>query len=122
MQPVTKPLDDSSNYMMVRIDAIDASKRMRKVKENTALEISESVAKDGLIHAVMVREIEGQPDAFLLVHGGHRLRAHQILGLDYIKADVTRLPSEQASRIERDENFFREGLTKLEQVISAGSL
>lgn len=119
--PATKPLDDDARYVMVRVDAIDASDRMREVRNDKAEELSESIAVNGLIHAITVRETPEADVPFALIQGGHRLRAHQILGVEYIKAEVTVLPAAEAMSIERDENFFREGLTKVEEAIAAGS-
>lgn len=116
----TKPLDDDSVYAMVLIEAIERRDRFREVDEDKAYDLSESIARHGLLHPVMVRQ---EADGTIhLVHGGHRVRACEMLGLDYIKADFTRLPDEEARRIERDENFARNDLTKSEEALAAGSI
>ncbi len=118
--PNTKPLEDEE-CLMVLITAIDLGDRMRSVDEDEARKISESIALSGLDNAVSVREVPGEDGRFILVSGGHRIRAHQMLGLDYIRADIRRMDDAAAHSIERDENFFRSGLTVAQEAYAAGS-
>jgi ParB family chromosome partitioning protein len=106
---------------MVLIDAIDLGDRMRSVDEDEAREISESIALNGLDNAISVRVAPDDPGRFILVSGGHRIRAHKMLGLDYIRADIVEVDENTAKSIERDENFFRSGLTAAQAAIAAGS-
>ncbi len=118
--PITKPLDEE-RCLMVLISAIDLGDRMRDVDEFEAQKLSESIAMRGLDNAITLREIAGETDRFKLVSGGHRIRAHQMLGLAYIRADLRQMPDDEALSVERDENFFRYGLTAAQTVIAAGS-
>lgn len=119
-QPTTKPLTDE-RCLMVLISAIDVGDRMRTVDEFGARKLSKSIDKQGLDNAISIREIDGDQGRFSLVSGGHRIRAHQMLGLEYIRADVRSMHASEAKRLERDENFFREGLTAGEEALAAGS-
>lgn len=118
--PVTKPLDEEL-CLMVLISAIDVGDRMRDVDEYEAAKLSESIAMRGLDNAITLREIPGETHRFKLVSGGHRIRAHQMLGLEYIRADLRQMPDDEATAIERDENFFRFGLTVVESALAVGT-
>lgn len=62
---------------IVKIDAIDASDRLRPVNPDHAAHIAESILKQGLQQPIVVRP-EG--NGFKLIIGGHRLEAMKSLG------------------------------------------
>lgn len=102
----------------IDLDLIDVVERLREVDEDAAEQLSLSVAQNGLNHAITVRPMED--GRFDLVAGGHRLRAHELLGLDAILCDIRDLSDDEAELVEIEENLFRNDLTCAERIISIG--
>ncbi|MBE0495547.1 MAG: ParB/RepB/Spo0J family partition protein [Campylobacterales bacterium] len=80
--------------------------------EETALEeLSKSIKKHGLLQPILVVEKE---DGFMLLAGERRLRASKLAGVQYIKAIVADIASENLRELALIENIQRENLNPVE--------
>ncbi|WP_299152021.1 ParB N-terminal domain-containing protein [uncultured Tateyamaria sp.] len=102
----------------VSIELIDIGVRLRDVNEHRAEEYALSIEENGLHQAIVVRPTE--VGRFDLVAGAHRLRAHELLGRDAIRAAVRDLDDDEADLVEVEENLLRRELTAAERAISMG--
>jgi ParB family chromosome partitioning protein len=102
----------------VPVDEINIGERLRDVCEAAAEQYALSISQSGLLHPVIVRPSEH--GGFDLVAGAHRLRAHELLDLETIRAEIRDLTDDEAEIVEIEENLFRNDLTCAERVISLG--
>lgn len=107
-----------ASYVTLPLDQIDVWDRLRNVDEDAAQQLALDIDQNGLINAISVRPSDsGRYD---LVAGAHRLRAHELLGIDEIRCDVRNLSDDEAELVEISENLFRNDLSAAERVLSLG--
>ena len=109
------PMVLERNGVMLPIDLIDCSDRIRDVSEAGAALMADSMAAKGLISPILVRPIAG--DRYRLVIGGHRIAGAQLLQWREIRCDVREMDDDEAEDLELRENLDRTDLTKLDQMI-----
>ncbi|OCC01754.1 hypothetical protein BA190_27725 [Labrys sp. WJW] len=98
----------------IPLKLIDASDRLRPIDESWALAISESMAERGLLEPVILRT-DGA--SYILIAGGHRYRAAELLGWDTIDAIVVEMSPNEARLAEIDENLMRRELDPLDKAM-----
>jgi ParB family chromosome partitioning protein len=91
--------------------------RLRKVNENKAFLIGQSVKAGELIHPVTVYATPNGERPYTLAAGATRYRGHELHGLKEIEVLVRKLDKAGARRVEVEENLFRDELTKLERAL-----
>lgn len=90
-------------------------KQPRKIFNEAALEaLAQSISEVGLLQPVVVRLNPHEPTQYQLVAGERRLRAHQRLGLEVIKAVVVEATDADLAVLALVENVSREDLTDYE--------
>lgn len=82
------------------------------IPERTIFELSESMKEVGLIHAILLTEIDGK---FEVVAGNRRWLAAKRLQWKTIRAEVRELTRVQVALIRANENLQREGLSPIEE-------
>ncbi len=107
----------------IALTDIDTSNRLRDVDEGTAIAYAESIKKIGQQTPIeVVPGNNGHP--YKLVAGMHRYRAHEILGLSEIRAEikkpVTKNADLEARLHEITENLLGPKLTPLERAVFLG--
>src|SRR5690606_22499674 len=80
--------------------------------EQALQELAESIKKDGLQEAILVRP---KGDKFEIVQGERRYRAHKLAGLESIQAKVREVDDEDAFHLAVIENIQREQLSPIEE-------
>jgi ParB family chromosome partitioning protein len=102
----------------IRIDAIDASGRLRQIDPDYAAFIAASIKQGGLEQAIVVRPAG---DGYKLTFGGHRLAAVKLLGWTELKVGdqvVIRDQDDLDARLsEVDENLVRPELNALDRAL-----
>ncbi len=83
--------------------------RARRLREDKVAELAGSIRLVGQIEPILITR-DGR-----LVAGLHRLRAHEVLGLPTVRAEMVQVDPLQAELIEIDENLMRADLTVFEQ-------
>ncbi|MBO7370044.1 MAG: ParB/RepB/Spo0J family partition protein [Campylobacter sp.] len=83
----------------------------KKFDENALKELSESIARHGLIQPIIVI---AKNDEYMLIAGERRFRATKLLGEKYIKAIVADLGSQNLRELALIENIQRENLNPIE--------
>lgn len=81
--------------------------------EDAIKALSLSIAETGLIQPILVRSVPSR-DTFQLIAGERRWRAHQLLGLEKIKAIVLSVTDADAAVMALAENIEREDLADFE--------
>lgn len=82
------------------------------VEDRQIFELSESMREVGLIHPILVSELDGK---YEVVAGQRRWLAAKKLGWSKIKAEVRRLDGTQIALLRANENLQREGLSPIEE-------
>lgn len=107
-----------AEFKSIRLDQIHVPEdRLRKVDENKAFLIGQSVSAGELIHPVTVYRTPNGKRPFTLAAGATRLRGHELHGIQEIDVLVRKLDRAGARRIEIEENLFRDELNKLERAL-----
>lgn len=83
----------------------------KKFDENALKELSESIARHGLIQPIIV---VAKDDEYMLIAGERRFRATKLLGEKYIKAIVADFGSQNLRELALIENIQRENLNPIE--------
>ena len=83
----------------------------KKFDENALKELSESIARHGLIQPIIV---VAKNDEYMLIAGERRFRATKLLGEKYIKAIVADFGSQNLRELALIENIQRENLNPIE--------
>ncbi|MBN9232737.1 MULTISPECIES: ParB/RepB/Spo0J family partition protein [Phyllobacteriaceae] len=91
--------------------------RLRKVDDNKAFLIGQSVVSGELIHPVNVYRTPNGERPYTLAAGATRYRGHELHGLTEVDALVRKLDKAGARRIEIEENLFRDELSKLDRAL-----
>ena len=103
----------TGSFHNIPVDSIDvAPDRQRKEIPDAYIEsLADSIRRRGLIHPIVIRRDH------TLVAGECRLRAHKLLGYDYIIVQyVDEISPEELELIELEENVKRKSLTWQEEV------
>ena len=109
------PVTLDRNGIMLPVDQIDSTGRIREVSEAGAAMMADSITAKGLISPILVRPVAD--GGFRVVIGGHRFAAVRLLGWAEIRCDVRDLDDDEAEDLELRENLDRTDLTKLDQMI-----
>lgn len=102
----------------VRVADIDATDRLREISEAHAQVIAASMREHeaaGGRRQLQPVELVQRGEGYRLIIGGHRLRAHQINGWEFIDAEIVSLTDAQLRLREIDENLIRYELTALDR-------
>lgn len=75
---------------------VNSNQPRKKFDEDSLRELANSIEKQGILQAILVRPMES--DMFELVCGERRFRACKMLGLKTIKAEIRELNDSQISR------------------------
>jgi len=94
-----------------------AANRLRPVDEAWAEAIAASMDASGQREVITVRPSPAMEGRYLLIVGGHRLRAAEIRGAVDILAAVEDVDDLQARLVEIDENLIRQELSALDRAI-----
>ena len=111
------------DYKSVRVsDVIVIDSKHRKMNEETASRIAESIRARGFLGSIVVRREkvvgdfgEREDARILLVAGRNRLRAAELLGLKEIPATFFKVDRRHARLVTIEENLFRKDLSALER-------
>jgi len=107
----------SGSFRTVPLSAITVAPDRQRKELKGVEELAASIRALGLIHPIIIT-----PD-FQLVAGERRFRAHEMLGLTHIQAQLTtELPREELEIIELEENVKRKDLTWNEDVIAVSRI
>lgn len=102
----------------IKLADIDRSDRLRPVDRDRALLISASLNESGLDTPIKVRRApKKSKQPYVLVIGGHRCAAAELLGWDEIDAFIVDLTADEARMQEVDENLYRAELTALDRAV-----
>lgn len=102
--------------MKISIDQItlDPNQPRKFIDDNSINELSQSIAVNGLLQPIGVREIK--PNQYKLVYGERRLRAHQVLERTDIEATVySELSDQDTLAIQLIENAQREDIRPVDE-------
>lgn len=91
---------------------------MRRVgdKEEDVAELASSIVHNGLLHPIGVRPLG--TGCFELIYGRRRLSAHRSLSVEQIAAKVYDCSDEDADRLRRAENIFRQELSEAQRALA----
>jgi len=100
--------------IQIAIHAIRPNRNQPRMEFNheSLIELSESIKENGLIHPIIVREIE---DGYEIIAGERRFRACMLAGFEWITAIVSDSDELKATEIALVENIQREDLTAVEE-------
>ena len=101
----------------IKLADIIVTDRLRAVDEDQALFLAASMKQDGLETPIEVRPAPKKAGKFILIVGGHRYRAAELIGWDEIDAYIVALTPDQARMREIDENLYRADLTELDRAV-----
>jgi ParB/RepB/Spo0J family partition protein len=87
-KPKKKSRKRSRKLTVIDLDRIDIDADSRPIDEDYAIELAESIRERSLNYPILVRPIDGDRFAILPFEGGHRYRAHVILGATKIPCIV----------------------------------
>lgn len=91
--------------------------RIRKVDDNKAFLIGQSVVSGELIQPINVYRTPNGERPYTLAAGATRYRGHELHGLAEIDVLIRKLDKASARRIEIEENLFRDELSKLDRAL-----
>lgn len=86
-----------------------------KFNEEAIIELSESIKEHGVIHPILVRQID---DKYEIIAGERRYKASLLAGKQMIPAIITDLNDKDSSEVALIENIQRKDLTPIEEAIS----
>ena len=103
-----------SGKNLISVNKISLSKfqARRKFDVEKLEELSQSIAKNGLIQPIIIRKVKKK---FELVAGERRLKACKLVGIDKISAIVSDFDDRKAFESGLIENIQREDLTSIEE-------
>ncbi len=99
----------------LKVSDIDFGDRLRQVDESHAQLLAENIREVGLLRQPI--EVRKLRKGYVLVAGGHRLRALQLLERDQIEAFVFDMTGDEARLAEIDENLVRHDLNPLDRAV-----
>lgn len=111
-----KPLGERK----IRLAEIGLSDRLRPIDDAHAALIAENIRACGrMLQRILVRPnpAHGATPSYWLIAGGHRYRAAQMLGWEWIEADAVEASDDEARLAEIDENLVRHELNPLDRAV-----
>ncbi|MBI1321305.1 MAG: hypothetical protein GC168_20460 [Candidatus Hydrogenedens sp.] len=100
----------------IPVAAIDAGDRLRTIDPAYAQMLADNIDQCGRLRSPIEVRRKGKKDgAYLLIAGGHRLRAFELLGRTEIPAFVYDATDDEARIAEIDENLIRHDLNPLDR-------
>lgn len=119
IQPVVSQADVAfvkslEKLVAVDISEVDGSGRLRPVDPVAAEGIAASIRQHGLLNPIDVCRMPGK-SGYMLVAGGHRLAAAELLGWDAIPAFVRSADALERKGREIAENLFKADLSPLDR-------
>ncbi len=102
--------------VMIGVDQVDASGRLRPIDEDYATMIGASMAQHGQRAPIEVLPLN-EAGHYPLISGAHRLRGAQLLGMATIAAIIRPVSDLQAEPLEIDENLTRHELNELDRAV-----
>lgn len=107
-----------AEYKIVPVDQITVpADRLRRVDEQKAFLVGQSIAAGGQIHPVTVYRTPRGARPYTLAAGATRHRGHELHGLKEIAVLIRKMDKNGARRIEIEENLFRDELSKLDRAM-----
>ena len=105
------------NVRMLDIDQLlpTADNLRRRITNGSVESLAKSIAREGLLHPIVVRPHPSEEGKWEIRAGERRWRAAKLAGLSQIPAVVRRLDDEAAMAITITENLQRENLHPLEE-------
>ncbi len=104
------------DYIEIKVSDVNASKRLRPVNEDKAQVLARAIAEHGQLQPIIVTKTD--ESTYLLIAGGHRLRAMQILERPMISAKlVAPRDGEEALMMEIGENLRRVDLDPIDRAV-----
>ena len=105
------------------VDLLQRGKYQPRIdmREETLLELAESIRAQGIVQPIVVRPLHGGPPGELryeIIAGERRWRAAQMAGLEVVPALIRDIPDEAAVAVALIENIQRENLNPLEEARS----
>ncbi|MFC5372858.1 ParB/RepB/Spo0J family partition protein [Brevundimonas faecalis] len=104
----------ADTIVVLPLDVIDATHRLRKINEAYAQVIAANYAERGQRTPVEVVRVA---DRYRLVSGGHRYRAAEIARLNGLRCIITEADEAEQRLREIDENLIRYELTSLDRAL-----
>lgn len=109
-----KPLGERK----IRLAEIGLSDRLRPIDDAHAALIAEAIRTSGrMLQRILVRFDRGATPPYRLIAGGHRYRAAQMLGWEWIEVDAVEASDDEARLAEIDENIVRHDLNPLDRAV-----
>ena len=110
--------------VLIALDDIDESDRLRPVDMDFAQAIASSIEKSGLLQPIDICQLPNQKSKkpYRLVAGGHRMEAHRILGHTSIPCFIRSNDADQRRAREIAENLFKADLKPFERAKFVGEL
>jgi len=104
----------TGRIMRIALEKIvpNPSQPRKRFNKDKIEELARSIKQVGLIQPILVRPKDGK---FEIVHGERRFRAHKLLGLKTIRAEVRELTDREVLLIQLIENVQREDLNPIEE-------
>lgn len=98
------------------IEVTDRNPR-KSFDEDALKSLARSIREKGLLQPILVRPVgeNGGEEAFELVSGERRLRAHRRIGAETIRAEIRELTAQEAAELRLVENIEREDLHAMEE-------
>lgn len=109
-----------TSFKTIPLPQIAVIDRARPVDEEHAAAIAASMVDRGLINPITVRHAPNMgrgETPYILIAGGHRLRAAQLNGWEEIDAIVVSADAQEAQLMEIAENLYRNELTALDRAV-----
>lgn len=106
-----------SDVLQVLVSDIGRSRfQPRQVFDETSiLELAESIAQDGIIQPLVVREVQNGATRYELIAGERRWRASKRLGMEHVPVIIKNVSDGEALRIALIENIQRKDLSAVEE-------
>ncbi len=102
----------------IPVATIDFGDRLRQISEDHAQLLATNIGEIGRLRApIEVRKTKRKDLPYVLIAGGHRLRAVQILGWAEVSAFVFEASDDEARMAEIDENLVRHDLNPLDRAV-----
>jgi len=107
-----------AEFRTIEIAEIVVPERIRPVDEEHAKVIAASIASEGLLNPITVRQTpNAKGGKYTLVAGAHRLRAVEMIGDDTIDAIIVKADKDAALLLEVAENLFRNELSVIDRAL-----
>lgn len=99
---------------IIEVSKIFSSGNVRDEKDDTLLELKESIEKNGLIHPIAVRKVG---DRYEIIAGHRRFEAVKMIGEPFIECNILEDVSDKDRYIlQVEENIHRQGMSAYELV------